>query len=452
MASGCQRWTDENRHPGSVQRDGADGEKIGMNEIPTAGPVAAHTVERLLRSFDHHDPQTGEGMPDLMRAARAECPVFRSEMYGGFWVVTRHADVCAVAKDHTTYSSAGGVGIPAVTVPRPLIPIEIDPPAQQKYRRLVNPLFAPKAVGALEDDLRALARRLVEDLVAAGEGDFIDGFAKPLPAIIVLRILGFPESEWRQFLGWVHTVVHEMATDVDVAVEAALSLYGYLAEVLEDRRERRQAGLDIVSRLLDAEIDGDRLSEEEILDFCFLLLTGGLDTTTAALGHALHFLAEHPDQRARLEAHLSQVPVCAEEFIRHASPVQAVARTVTRDSELAGQKLSKGDRLLLLWGSANRDQDVFPDADQILPDRLPNPHVAFGIGVHRCVGMYLARLTLRVGLEEVLQQAGPFRIKPGGSVAHYADIGVIAAITALPVVFDRKSSLDEASGAPASPV
>jgi cytochrome P450 len=389
-------------------------------------------VTRLVERFDHHDPALARDPYSVYRGLREGCPVSRSEAWGGMWVAASYEHVTEIANDDETYSSAQGVSLPPAGNPRPLIPIEIDPPELFHYRRLLNPLFSPAAVAQMEPAIRATAVELIEALLARGEGDLMRDLAEPVPARTTLRFLGLDEDQWARYLHAVTVIVHESSRDFERAMTAFMDVAPDLMGRLAQRRADGGAGEDFISLLVRAEVEGRPLGDEQILDMCFLQLTGGLHTTAAAIGSSLLYLARHPAERDRLAAEPERIPVAVEELLRHQSPVQGLARTVTRDTVLGGQQLCAGDKVWVLWGSANRDEKEFPDAETVDLDRNPNRHVAFGVGAHRCLGLHLGRLETRVVLEEVLRRMPGYEIGPDAEANIIEDCSVVYTLTSLP--------------------
>jgi cytochrome P450 len=253
---------------------------------------------------------------------------------------------------------------------------------------------------------------------------------------VILRILGFDEGRWSEFAGWVHTIAHGAAGGEfnETALEAAVAFYAEIWAVIE---ERRNTGFtdDIVSKLLQAEFDGRPLSDDDVIDYTMLLLFGGLDTTTAAMGNALVRMAQEPAIRDRLirEPHL--IPAAVEEFVRLYCPAQAQSRTLAEDVELGGQHLAAGERVLMLWASANRDPAVFSAPDAVDLDRMENRHLGFGVGLHRCLGASLARSMFRIMLECVLQRIPDYELVDDPDSHRYPDAGTVYGLDSLPARF-----------------
>jgi cytochrome P450 len=412
---------------------------MGVPSRPLPEPELQSVVER----FDHRSVELAQDPFGIYATLRERCPIQRSEVWGGFWVVASHELVDEVAHDDARFSVGQGASFPHAGNPRPLIPLEVDPPEAIAWRRLLGPLFAPAAVERLEADVRRLACELVDAFAGKGRCDVVADLAEPLPARVTMRLLGLPEDRWRECLDAIHTGVHESARDLDKAVDAMIEVAVLLAYAMEEREEEPQD--DIISFLQRAEFDGRPVSEEEILDICLLLLFGGLDTTASVIGFGLGYLGRNGVARARLVAEPKKIGSAVEEFLRYYSPVQGLARTATCDTELGGRSIQAGDKLWLLWASANHDEAEFPDPEAVVLDRSPNRHLAFGVGIHRCLGSNLGRLMARVAFEEFLARIPDFELEAAEDDV-VPDAGIVYALTTLPIVFTPRP---EAAALPA---
>ena len=306
---------------------------------------------------------------------------------------------------------------------RPLIPIEVDPPDQKKFRKLLDPLFAPQKMALLEEPVRVLVNRLIDDFGDASEIDFARQFSVPLPSQVFLTLLGLPLEDLPKFLAMKDGIIrpfhvlgvsHGDPACIEYQQQTGQSIYDYFDAILDEReREPRD---DLLSHFLSVEVDGDRLSRTDILDICFLFLIAGLDTVTSSLECFFAFLAEHPEHRAQLVADPAITPKAVEELLRWETPVMLVSRRATRDTEIQGCPVHAGDEVYTFLGSANTDDAEFPDADVVRFDRYENRHITFGGGVHRCLGSHLARLELRVALTEWHRRIPDYRIAPGADL------------------------------------
>ena len=331
-----------------------------------------------------------------------------------------------VLRHHEIFSSASNLDLGNV---RPLIPLNVDPPMHSKYRKLLDPLFAPKRMDEQEEDITRRVNGFIDTFVDNGECNFSEEFAELFPSSVFLGLMGLPEDELRVFLDLRDGILHPenmdpnamFDMDARMAINRATGqkIYGYFGALI-DERERQPAG-DIISRFLRAEIDGEKLSHEEILDILFLFLIAGLDTVSDSLTCFYAFLAQHPDHRRQIVEHPEMIPSAVEELLRWESPVPVgVPRLVTQDTELPnGTKLPAGSNVSISYGAANVDPDTFGDPFEVRFDREVNPHIAFGGGVHRCLGSHLARRELRIALREWHLRIPDYRIKPGHEKLEY---------------------------------
>lgn len=388
-------------------------------------------VQALARDFRHHD----EGLDvafEVYRELREGCPVGFSEHYGGFWFVTRFDDIHRIEQDPETFAVSPGMLLPPMGNERPGVPIDIDPPMHGKYRKVMLPAFSPQQIDRLEPMVRRTATQLLDAFPTGREVDVAERYAIPFPMVVFCELAGLPTDESKRLEDWINRIFYVRTHDYDSTLRAAAELTSYIMSVLEARKEEEPQD-DLFGRLLTAEIDGRRLTDEELADYGFILVVAGLDTTAWVLRSSLWYLAQHPEDRARLAAQPELVATAVEEFLRCLSSVQGMARTVTRDVDLNGHTLHKGDRVLLVFGAGNRDEAKFPDGDRIVIDRQPNPHVAFGAGIHRCMGSNLARRELRIALEEFLIRYPDFTFAPGSEPVWYG-------IDPLPLVLEGSGS------------
>jgi len=346
----------------------------------------------------HEDPHP------TYRWLREHAPLYRNEQLG-FYALTRYADVRDASLDWATYSSAEGTTVerldPTWLTERPMM-IFMDPPRHDRLRALVSRTFTPRRIAELEPFVRETVIRLLGRLVAEGGGDFVKDFSAPLPMEVIFTLLGVPDADRRQLRIWMD---HSLERDRDTptipahAIEAMVNLMQYWEQFLPELRRRPNDGL--IAALLEVEIDGERLSDGEISGFCSLLGAAGNETVTKLLAGACVQLARHPDQWADLVADASLVPTAVEEALRYTSPSQYQGRVVTKDVTWHGTLVPGGSRILLVTGSANRDERMFPEPERFDVRRHPNDHLALGLGVHFCLGAALARLESRVSLEEL---------------------------------------------------
>lgn len=331
----------------------------------------------------------------------------------GMVVVGGNDEVRHVLAHPEIFSS--GIDAVAIGQVRPLIPLQIDPPQHKHYRRLLDPIFAPRQVATLEDRTRALARDLIEPLVAGGRCNFHEAVAEPFPTTVFLQLLGLPVSRAQEFIelkdGIIRPPVSTSAERVAYTAEVGAQIYRLLQEAIDERTQER--GDDFISMFLDAEVDGHRLTNDDVLDIGYLFFLAGLDTVTASLDCMLAHLAQRPDQRRRIVDDPAIIPHAVEEMLRWETPVQGVVRVTTQATEIGGCPVDAGRVVTVMLGSANTDERGWADVDTVDFDRAENRHIAFGGGVHRCLGSHLARMELRVALEEWHRLVPEYELPPG---------------------------------------
>jgi len=339
---------------------------------------------------------------------RAEAPVSWHEHpdIGGFWAITRYRDLFAISLDQKTFSShrRGAIMRPwneeEYQAQQNML-INLDPPEHTKYRKLVSLGFSGRMIRRLEEHVRDITTSILDQVAGAGECDFVDAISAELPLRVIV-----PVEDRRRVLQWSNQMIAyddpEYQTDPMVPHIAAAELFMYANELAADRLANPRD--DLASDLMQGEVDGNRLSLQEFNAFFMLLLVAGNETTRNLISGGLLALIEHPEERVRLQADPSLLPTAVEEMLRWVTPVNLFQRTATRDVEVGGQQIREGDKLVLFYASANRDEDAFPDAGRFDIGRTPNDHLAFGIGPHFCLGANLARLEIRVMFEELLRR------------------------------------------------
>jgi cytochrome P450 len=340
------------------------------------------------------------------RELRERYPAYRNERHG-FWALSRYDDVLGALKDWETYASGRGITLQSFAGVKPMI-ILMDPPRHDEIRKLLLRALTPRRVAKLEEKLRGIARGLIDGFVEAGECDFVEEFAGPFPTAVIAELLGVDVDDGKTFRTWADTIMLSTAVDAPSLTDTYAQIFDYMGRVIAQRR--RNPGDDLVSALLAAEVDGEVLSEDEMLGFCALLLIAGNETMGKLLGNAALLLDRRRDLREELIRDPSLFSTAVDEILRFEPPVQELGRTLTRDVELHGQVLRKDERVLLLIGSANRDPAVFDDPERMDIRRRPNNHLAFGFGIHFCMGASLARLEAQVALEELLARLPDYAV------------------------------------------
>jgi hypothetical protein len=348
------------------------------------------------------------------RALREHAPVYRNEALG-FWALSRYDDVLAAFKDPATFSNAQGVSLERSSqgdASAVASFLAMDPPRHDHMRALVSRGFTPRRVADLEPRIRTLTAHYVDGCAPAGRCDIIQDFAARLPMDVVSELLGVPVADRDMLRHWADTVVHREAGTPDIppaAIQASGQMLAYFRDLIVERTQR--PGADLPSALLAAEIDGVRLEARDVIAFLFLMIIAGNETTTKLIGNALYWLWKHPHERQRVQRDPGLIPNWIEETLRFDGSTQMLARTATRDVTLHGQPLRSGDRVLLLIGSANRDERVFAQADVFDILRDTSQHLAFGKGTHFCLGASLARLEARIALEAVQARLPDYEIE-----------------------------------------
>ena len=371
-------------------------------------------VNDFASDWDHTDPQWVYDPYPIWEDLRQRCPVAHTDRYGGAWFPVTHAGVAAVANDTENFTSRSVIvnnGRPGEEVPPSPIggvpPISSDPPFHQIARRLLLPAFAPGPINAREPIVRELCNSLLDRM--AGH-EVVNGgteYAQFIPSSVIRQMLGFPEKDEERFAEFVHVSVGSVDLPVDERIAAFAPFQEYLTRQIEDHQANPRD--DLTSFLLNAEIGGQKLAMEHVFGTVILILIAGTDTTWSAIGSSLWHLAKNPADLARLVNEPDLMALAVEEFLRFYAPV-TMARLVKHDMEYLGCPMKEYDWLLLGFPAANRDPVVFEDADTFIIDRLENRHLAFGLGIHRCIGSNLARLELRVALEEFITRYPRFEL------------------------------------------
>ncbi len=413
--------------------EGADGWERVPYDPDDYGPVSDWAND-----LDHADPYYNAHAPEIWRELReGGCPVAHSDRYGGMWIPLTHDTVHDVAYDTEHFTSRsvvvstvrpGDLAPPAPIGGAP--PITSDPPFHNIARRLLLPPFAPKKIAEWEPEVRTLCRSLLDRLgeVTPGETviDAAVDYAQNIPVNVIGRMLGFPEQDEDLFREFVHTTLERINEAPGERSEAFAKLEAYIdrqvAEHVDDPRD------DLTTYLLDVEIEGNKLSADHVRGTIILLLIAGIDTTWSAIGSSLWHLAQHPEHRERLLGDPDVMTFALEEFLRAYAPV-TMSRLVAKDHDFHGCPMKKDDWILLPFPAANRDPKMFEDADAFVIDRAENRHAAFGLGIHRCLGSNLARLELKVAIEEFVARFPHFEL--AGDTRW--SVGMIRGPRALPV-------------------
>jgi cytochrome P450 len=362
-----------------------------------------------LPRLDVNDADIHDHLYETFAEVRRASPVAYSERFGGYYMLTRYDDVRHAAMDHERFTTSRGVTIPAMKKSMPAIPLEVDPPEHTAYRRLLLPRFRPANALELEPVMVDTIDQAIDAIIDEGKADFYADIAEPVPPVIVAHVLGMDVDDWRKLRAWVSASIHASMGGLDQDEQASTDqLEQYLHALLE--RKRAEPGQDLISTLLAETIDGEPLPDERILGIASLIGVAGHETTVNAIANMLRYLGLHPDHRAALIDDPYLMPTAVEEILRFDAPQIQLARVVTEECEFAGHTFSEGDRVGLLWGSANHDEEYFEDPESFRLDRRRNHHLAFGAGAHKCLGEHLARLEIAVVTREVLRRIPDYEL------------------------------------------
>jgi hypothetical protein len=399
-------------------------------------------VQSWETDWDHADPAYNQNAPQIWDQLRDTCPVAHTDRYGGAWLPVTHADVSAVARDTDHFSSEGAVL--ANKPPRdqwvsmaPIggaPPITSDPPFHADARRLLLPAFSPQVVAEWEPEIRRLCNELIDNMGDIETVDAAVQYAQNIPVYVIARMLGLPLEDSDYFRETVHMVLEEIGAEFGERQGAFEKLDAYLTMHVQDHIDNPKD--DLIGFLLNAKIYDQPLSPQHVVGTIILLMVAGIDTTWSSIGSSIWHLAQHPSDLQRMVNEPELLPTAIEELLRMYAPV-TMARIVSQDAEIGGCPVKAGDSVLLPFPAANRDPEVFPDADKVVIDREENRHVAFGLGIHRCLGSNLARLELRVAVEVFIQRFPKFEL-PNPSAVTWS-LGQVRGPRKLPVRITQRA-------------
>ena len=401
-------------------------------------------TDRIVVDFDQHSPEYQARSAELSHELRGRCPVVWSEHHGGYWVVTgldevsemyKHPELFSAVKDVTDPTSVyRGIQIPDANPQITAGFLEMDPPKQLDFRRVLNPYLSPTAIERWEPLVRDVTHACINEVIETGRLDFVDDIVNIVPAVLTMAMLGLPLADWVVYCDPTHALVFTPPDSPDLArvQQDGLTMVMTLAGSIAAARQTSRPG--IIKALIEARVDGEPLDDAGIIGTVFLVIGGGFDTTTAFTSNVWRWLYENPAEKARLVADRALLDTATEEFLRYFSPSQGDARTVTQNCEVAGYKFSEGERILLSFAMPNRDPKYFEDPDTVKLDRFPNRHAAFGLGNHRCIGSNIARMQFKTIMWETLRRIPDYAIDYEG-VERYATIGVINGNKHMPATF-----------------
>ncbi|MGX7681670.1 cytochrome P450 [Jatrophihabitans sp. DSM 45814] len=396
--------------------------------------------------FDRHTSDYRHHFEEITAELQGKCPIAWTDTYDGHWVASGHEEVFELARradllssDHDIHNERGGPRYQGITIPSSAqfraVFQEMDPPDQRYYRQTLNPYLSPAAVARWAPVAAEITRAALDDKIESGQIDFVDDLANIVPAVLTLAMLGLPLKDWVIYCEPAHAGVYTKPDSPDMprVREMTMATHLRLFEAVREARINRRPGL--IDALVNATINGQKPSDEDLASVGSLLIGGGFDTTTALTAHTLEYLSEHPDDRERLSRERETLLDSAtEEFLRYFTPAPGIARTFKADGEVLETDFREGDRLWLSWAMANRDPEVFPEPNTVDLSRTNNRHSSFGLGIHRCIGSNVARMTFKQMLIAVLDRMPDFVCDSSGAV-HYDTIGVINGMKHLPASF-----------------
>jgi len=378
-------------------------------------------VSDLLTDYDIFDPEFVKNpYPGYSEIRESKCPIAHTDRYQGSWLPTRYDDVVAIAQEFETFTSRQILVMPpaegrnegayaGVAAP----PITSDPPDHHWHRRLILPIFSPQSVAKYEQGTRDLCNALIDEFIDKGTADAAADYAQHIPVRVIATMLGVPLEMEPEFTEWVRGVLENM-TDKELRMKSFFNIVEFFMGQVEDRRKNPREN-DLITELMNAEVEGKKVPIEYVLGVCQLMLVAGIDTTWSAIGSCMWHMAQHPEHRKQLRENPDLWPTAIEELLRVYAPV-TMARIVDHDTEFQGCPMKAGDRVLMAFPAANRDPRQFENPDEVILDRQNNRHVAFGSGIHRCAGSNLARLEVRVALQTWLERIPEFELVDPNSV------------------------------------
>jgi cytochrome P450 len=396
--------------------------------------TAKHVID-----FDHHGEELRDSNTEVLKSLmynEGGCPMGWSEKHGGFWAIWGYDALYDAVQNWETFSSAHSVecpkGVPSTLYIDPLIPIDLDGQIQQDFRKVVLNWFNPGHAKRMKDRVEEICDNLIDDFIERGEAELSYELFTALPAIVTLEMLDWDSSRWREWVGWVHALIHDGVHDPERSMAGIMSMYENIG--MEIARRREKMGEDLFSDMMRTPMNGRLLTDSELTNFAMLVLLGGMDTTSGTTGNSLLLIDKDPALRQQMIDSVDRMPTVIEEFLRVAGPGGGLYRRVTKDVEFHGEQMSEGQKVLMMYWAANRDPKAFPDPEKIDIDRTSNRHMAFGLGPHRCLGSHHARLMLATLFRGVFTRLSDFQVQWDG-VERFEDCGSVYAVRRLPVTF-----------------
>jgi cytochrome P450 len=403
--------------------------------------MSAHTAMsgRHIIDFDQHGEELTDHNDDVFKRLMYNgtgCPMGWSEHHGGFWAMWGYDALYEAVQDADRFSSAHSKELPKGAPPNPnefpLIPIDLDGPIQQEYRKMVLNWFNPGHARTMQPRIEQICTELIDNFIERGEAELSYELFTALPAIVVLEMLEWDSTNWREWVDNVHGAIHDGALFPERSREAFGNLAALITKEIEARRS--SGGSDLFSEMMRYEVQGAPLTDRELIDFAMLLMFGGMDTTAGVTGNTMLLLDKDHTLRQQLIDEIDFIPKAIEEFLRYAGPGGGLYRRLTRDVDFHGQQMKQNEPVLMMFWAANRDPKMFPDPEKIDIHRTNNRHMTFGMGPHRCLGSHHARIMFSTMLREVLLRLPDFKVQWDG-LTRFHDSGQVYAIRHLPVTF-----------------
>ncbi|MGO9100825.1 MAG: cytochrome P450 [Mycobacterium sp.] len=396
------------------------------------------TIERAEgfdTDLDQHSPEFVDDPYGKLAQLRDRCPVAKSSSWNGFWIISGYQEIFDALHDTEVFSSTpdeNGKGVPPAPGSPQLAPIDFDPPEVGFYRSFLLKHMSPGAARKLQPAITEMANEFIDEFIERGRADVSQELFTALPAQLILKILGFDHTRWREWISWVHGFVHERVADPEGSMNKILTMAGQIVTEINESRETGHPGL--MTELINAEQDGRKLDDGDLVNIVFLLILGGMDTTAGLTGNSLLRIAADDNLRQRIADDPQILDRATEEFLRHGTPTIGLSRRVAKDAVFHGREMKEGDRVLLMYAAGNRDPRVFDDPDTLDVDRPDTRHMAFALGVHRCLGSNLARVMFKTMITELLDRAPDFTVDLD-KVVRYPDAGDVYAVKHLPIAF-----------------
>lgn len=398
-------------------------------------------IDEYDTDLDQHSTEFMQDPYGALRDLRDRCPVAKSSSWGGFWIISGYDEIFEALHDTDVFSSApdeNGKGVPPAPGSPQLAPLDFDPPEVTFYRSFLLKEMSPGAAKRLEPTIAEMANEFIDEFIESGRADVSQQLFTALPAQLILRILGFDDSRWQEWIVWVHGFVHERVADPEGSMNKILTMAAQIVTEINESRDTARPGL--MTELINAERDGRKLTDADLVNTVFLLILGGMDTTAGLTGNSLLRIAADDALRQQILDDPQVLERGTEEFLRHGTPTIGLSRRVAQDAVFHGRNMKEGDRVLLMYAAGNRDPRIFEDPERIDLSRPHNRHMSFALGVHRCLGSNLARSMFKIMITELLTRAPDLRVD-FDNVQRYPDAGDVYAVKNLPITFTAGARL-----------